>query len=172
MNLFTRLSEILDGDEPAERRLPFHSRSKAEQLVRSLEKHEARVRQSAVTVITAERAVARELDRARRCKQPDRVLLERLMEEYGQAMTIKAWLKQTLHDLRAGLWQARSFRATIRRWECVAALRQASAQRRLFWKAYCRLCDVADEKMDTLEQDSSLLSIGAYTSQSSAGSGQ
>jgi hypothetical protein len=122
--------------------------------VASMETQEARIRQSAVALIAAERAVTRELDMVRKNKKSDRVLLERLLEEQGRAVSIKSWLKQTLQELREGIRQARSFRATIQRWECIAAMRHVRTSRRLLWKAYNRLCDLSDRQLNCLDEKS------------------
>ena len=147
MNLFTRLSQILDDDEWPNGIPPIVSRWRADKLVASMEKQNARVRQSAITLIAAERAIAREMGAFQKSNRSDSVVLERLSDEHDRALTIKSWVKQTLTELGAALRQARSFRSTIRRWECLAALRQAAASQRLFWSVYGRLGDMADEKL-------------------------
>jgi hypothetical protein len=172
MNLFSRLSELLDTED---RWFPLTqgiSRSRVDNLVAIMEKYQERVRQSAVTLIAAERAVGRELDSLRSSGHADRVMLDRLLEEQDRSSKTTSWMKRTLLELRAGLRHARSLRATARRWQCVTVSRRATAGRRLFWKAYDRLCDLADGQMDSLENENTRHSIGSRTSQAKPVSGQ
>jgi hypothetical protein len=152
MNLFSRLSEILDGNAEGNLTPPAYSSHQANRLVRAMEKELCCVSRSAIPLIAAERAVAREIALQIQNEERDEVLLERLREENSRALTIKAWVKQILRELRSGLDHARQLRAALMRWEALRAVDQVSACEDSFWKSYHRLCDLTDKRLDDLER--------------------
>ena len=74
MNLFSRLSEILDGDQAGDHLSTRHLAWRTDRLVKAMEKRLHCARQSALTLIAAERSIAREL--SHRSRQTDPVLVE------------------------------------------------------------------------------------------------
>jgi hypothetical protein len=151
MNLFSRLSEILDdGDKPI-RCSTQSSHRQIDRLVCEMDANLAQTKQAAVALIAAERVVACELSRQLNRQCPDGVLLERLREEHIRARLLKCAVKKTLSEMREGLDQATLFRDTICRYGGDDVGRRLATWRRLFWKAYHRLCDLADERLDQFE---------------------
>ncbi len=153
MNLFSRMSEILDGEEALKPVPTYWQAWRADRLVKTMERQLSCARRSAFTLIAAERSLAREL--SHRSRQTNPVLLERLQEEQANALALKHWIKRMLRELREGLEQARCFRVSFQRWHCLRAPARISICREHFWKAYHQLGDLADSVLDEMEQEAS-----------------
>ena len=152
MNLFSRISEVLDdGDEPV-----FASTSccsdRVDHLVRVMKANLDRSRRYAVHVITAERAVARELNRQIHSRKQSEILVNRLQEEHTRALHIKSAVKRDLRQMHEGMEQAVQFRDTLLQWRNIEEGKKLATWRRLFWRAYHRICDLTDERLDQFDR--------------------
>ena len=155
MNLFSRISEILnDRYEPIAMSTPCFC-WRADGLVRTMEKNLGRVRRFAVGVIAAERAAARALSRQLHRREQSESLVNRLQEEHAQALHFKYAIRQDLRKLREGMEQAVQFRAALLRLRSIDQRQKPATWRRLFWRAYHRLCDLTDEPLDRADVQNS-----------------
>jgi phage shock protein A len=151
MNLFSRISEILnDRGEPISMSTPC-AYGRVDHLLRAMEKNLGQVRRFAVGVIAAERAAARELSRQLHRKERSEILVNRLQEEYALVLLSKNAVKQDLREMREGMAQAVQFRATLLRLRNIEERKTPAVWRRLFWRIYHRLCNLVDERLDRAE---------------------
>jgi hypothetical protein len=148
MNLFSRLDALLDGAAQFQGCRLHRRRFEAERLLRRMEAIFACTRRTAVRLIAAERSVKYELVRLRQRLSPDRVLLERLEEEYARSKVVRCSVLESLHELREGLEHARVLRDAQERLRDLHQEVTWHRWWRQFWRAYHRLCDLADAGMD------------------------
>lgn len=148
MNLFSRLDELLDGNDELTHLGSRGKRNEATRLVRSMEMKFEIAKGCAAKLIAAERSVYYELNRQLQREPAHRMLISWLQEECARARAIKSAVKRSLRELREGLEHARCVRDTISRWSAVGEGAGLNRHCRLFWLAYHRLCDLADEQMD------------------------
>lgn len=151
MNLFSRLDELLDGNDEEMGFSLYGNRCQADRLVLRMETNLARAQQLAVRLIAAELALARELRCQLQRESKASVLIECLREEHARASRSKCAVKKSLRQLREGLEHACLLRGTILRWPRENEEARLGRLCRLFWRAYHRLCDLADESVDQFE---------------------